>query len=297
MIRAIGPYQLVRRLGRGGMAEVHLAIAHGASGFERHVAIKMLAPELAGEPELERALIREATLAGTLHHRNLVAVLGLGMHDGGYYVVMEYVDGTDLARHLAGPLPEPLALHIVHELAVGLGYLHAATDARGLPLGIVHRDVGPANVLVSTTGDVKLGDFGIAKATALADLTAAGARKGRYAYMAPEQLAGEPITGAADQFGLGVTLVELVTGARPFAGETPWALIDAIRDGAQRSGLAELPADLAAIAARTLAFEARERYPSVDAARLAIADAQRSRAPAGAGELGQWVRARLAAGR
>jgi eukaryotic-like serine/threonine-protein kinase len=173
MIRAIGPYQLVRRLGRGGMAEVHLAIAHGASGFERHVAIKMLAPELAGEPELERALIREATLAGTLHHRNLVAVLGLGTHDGGYYVVMEYVDGTDLARHLAGPLPEPLALHIVHELAVGLGYLHAATDARGLPLGIVHRDVGPANVLVSTTGDVKLGDFGIAKATALADLTAA----------------------------------------------------------------------------------------------------------------------------
>ena len=88
MIRAIGPYQLVRRLGRGGMAEVHLAIAHGASGFERHVAIKMLAPELAGEPELERALIREATLAGTLHHRNLVAVLGLGVDAGITYVVI-----------------------------------------------------------------------------------------------------------------------------------------------------------------------------------------------------------------
>ncbi|MEO7735393.1 MAG: serine/threonine-protein kinase [Kofleriaceae bacterium] len=291
MIRAIGPYQLVRRLGRGGMAEVHLALAHGASGFERHVAIKMLAPELAGEPELERALIREATLAGTLHHRNLVAVLGLGVHDGSYYVVMEYVDGTDLGRHLDGALPEPLALHVVHELAIGLGYLHGAAGAHGLPLGIVHRDVGPANVLVSTTGDVKLGDFGIAKATALADLTAAGARKGRYAYMAPEQLAGEPVTGAADQFGLGVTLVELATGVRPFAGELPWTLRDAIRGGPVLDGLAP---DLAGIALRTLAFDARDRYASVDERRAAIAEAQHRRAPAGAIELGAWVRARLA---
>ncbi len=291
MIRAIGPYQLVRRLGRGGMAEVHLAIASGASGFERRVAIKRLAPELAGDPTLERALIREATLAGTLHHRNLVAVLGLGVHDGSYYVVMEYVDGGDLARWLDGPVPEPLALHIVHELALGLGHLHAATAASGLPLDIVHRDVGPANVLVSTTGDVKLGDFGIAKPTALADLTIAGTRKGRYAYMSPEQLAGEPVTAAADQFGLGVTLVELVTGARPFAGENPWVLRDAIRAGAALDGLAP---DLAAIAARALAFEPGDRYPSVDALRRDVADAQRRRAPATAVDLGDWVRARLA---
>jgi serine/threonine protein kinase len=295
MIRAIGPYELVRRLGRGGMAEVHLAIAHGASGFERRVAIKRLAPELAAEPELEHALIREATLAGTLHHRNLVAVLGLGVHDGGYYLVMEYVDGCDLARHLDGPIPEALALHIVHELALGLIALHAATGRTGLPLGIVHRDVGPANVLVSTTGDVKLGDFGIAKATALADLTAAGARKGRYAYMAPEQLAGEPVTGAADQFGLGVTLVELATGARPFAGEAPWTLRDAIRGGLP-AGLDGLPPDLAVIAARALAFDARDRHASVDELRAAIAEAQRRRAPATAIELGAWVRARIAAG-
>jgi eukaryotic-like serine/threonine-protein kinase len=289
MIRAIGPYQLVRRLGRGGMAEVHLAIASGASGFERHVAIKRLAPELTGDPALERALIREATLAGTLHHRNLVAVLGLGVHDGGYYVVMEYVDGGDLARWLDGPLPEPLALHVVHELALGLGHLHAATAASGLPLDIVHRDVGPANVLVSTTGDVKLGDFGIAKPTALADLTIAGTRKGRYAYMAPEQLAGDPVTAAADQFGLGVTLVELIAGARPFAGENPWALRDAIRAGATLTGVAP---DLAAIAARALAFEPGDRYPSVDALRRDVADAQRRRAPATAVDLGDWVRAR-----
>jgi serine/threonine-protein kinase len=292
MIRAIGPYQLVRRLGRGGMAEVHLAIASGASGFERRVAIKRLAPELAGDPTLERALIREATLAGTLHHRNLVAVLGLGVHDGSYYIVMEYVDGGDLARWLDGPLPEPLALHVVHELALGLGHLHAATAASGLPLGIVHRDVGPANVLVSTTGDVKLGDFGIAKPTALADVTIAGTRKGRYAYMCPEQLAGDPVTAAADQFGLGVTLVELVAGARPFTGENPWVLHDAIRAGAALDGLAP---DLAAIAARALAFEPGDRYRSVDALRCDVADAQRRRAPATAIDLGDWVRARITA--
>jgi serine/threonine-protein kinase len=273
------------------MAEVHLAIAHGASGFERHVAIKRLAPERAGDPELERALIREATLAATLHHRNLVAVLGLGVHDGAYYVVMEYLDGRDLARHLDGPMPEPLALHIVQELAFGLATLHAATSRTGLPLGIVHRDVGPANVLVSTTGDVKLGDFGIAKATALADLTAAGARKGRYAYMAPEQLAGEPVTGAADQFGLGIMLVELVTGTRPFAGETPWALRDAIRGGASLAGVA---ADLAAIAARTLAFDACDRYASIDELGRAIAVAQAQRAPATVLDMGAWVRSRIA---
>ncbi|HEU0036693.1 MAG TPA: serine/threonine-protein kinase [Kofleriaceae bacterium] len=287
MIRtAIGPYQLVRPLGRGGMAEVHLAIAHGASGFSRQVAIKTLAPEVATEPELERALIREAVLGGALHHRNLVGVLGLGVDDGNYYVVLEYLDGGDLARHLRGPMPEPLALHVVHEVALGLAYLHAARDARGLPLQIVHRDVSPANVLVSTTGDVKLADFGVAKATALADRTAAGTRKGRYAYMAPEQLAGEPVTAAADQFGLGVMLVELVTGARPFAGESPWALLEAIRAGAVPGGMAS---DLRAIAECALAFDAAERFASVDELRAAIAATARVRPAAGPLELGAWL--------
>jgi eukaryotic-like serine/threonine-protein kinase len=292
MHRTIGPYQLVRLLGRGGMAEVHLAIAHGASGFERHVAIKTLAPELAGDPELERALIHEALLGGALRHRNVVAVLGLGVDDG-YYVVLEYLDGNDLARHLDGRLDEALALHVAHELALGLGHLHAARDARGLPLHIVHRDVSPANVLVSTTGDVKLGDFGIAKATSLADRTAAGTRKGRYCYMAPEQLAGEPVTTAADQFGLGATLVELVTGARPFPGESPWTLLEQIRAG----GTFAMAEDIQAITTRALAFAASDRFASIEALRLAVAAAQRARAPAGVVELAAWVTCRLAPSR
>jgi serine/threonine-protein kinase len=256
------------------------------------VAIKTLAPEHAGDPDLERALIHEAVLGGALHHRNVVAVLGLGVDDGAYYVVLEYVDGGDLARWLdpARPVPEPLALHIVDELALALAYLHGVRDARGLPLGIVHRDVSPANVLVSTAGDVKLGDFGVAKATALADRTAAGTRKGRYCYMAPEQLAGEPVTAAADQFGLGATLVELIGGRRPFAGEAPWALLDAIRGGGPATeGLA---GDVRAIAVRALAPEAGDRVAGVGELRRAVADARRTREPAGPVELAAWLAAR-----
>jgi eukaryotic-like serine/threonine-protein kinase len=288
MIRTIGPYQVVRRLGRGAMAEVFLAIAPGASGFERRIAIKVLAPELAGEPELERALIREAVLGGALHHRNLVAVLALGHADGAYHVVLEYVDGGDLAAQLEarGPLPEALALHVIDEVALGLAHLHAARDGRGLPLAIVHRDVGPANVLVSTTGDVKLADFGVAKPTALADRTAAGARRGRYAYMAPEQLAGEPLTAAADQFGLAVMLVELITGERPFVGETPWALLDAIRRGPALDALAP---DIAALALRALAPAARDRFATIDDLRTALAPPRRARGTVGAPELARWL--------
>ena len=286
MRRNLGPYELVRPLGRGGMAEVHLARALGASGFERLVAIKTLVPELVGEPELERALIREATLAGRLHHRNLVAVLGLGVDAGLYYVVMEYVDGGDLDGRT---LPEELALHVGCELALGLAYLHDARDERGLPLGIVHRDVSPQNVLVSTTGDVKLGDFGIAKATALADLTEAGARKGKYSYMSPEQLAGEPLTPASDQFALAVTLVELVTGTRPFAGDTPWATMEAVRSAAPV--LAGLAPDLAALVTRALAFSAHDRFPSMTAFRAALADVAAARPRADAATLARYIAA------
>ncbi|HEV7555346.1 MAG TPA: serine/threonine-protein kinase [Kofleriaceae bacterium] len=282
---SLGPYQLVRTIGRGGMGEVHLAIAHGASGFSRTVAIKTLVPELADDADLTRALIREATIAGALHHRNLVAVLGLGVDDGIYYVVMEYVDGGDLARYL--PLPEPLALHVVHEAALGLAFLHAARDDHGLPLGIVHRDVSPSNLLVSSTGDVKLADFGIAKATALADLTAAGTRKGTYAYMAPEQLAGEPVAQSSDQFGLAVTLAELVTGRRPFTGDTPWATMEAIRTGA--ADLDGLAADVAELVRRALAIDPAARFASIDELRRALAVIQRSRPPVGPIELGAMI--------
>ncbi|MBZ0231723.1 MAG: serine/threonine protein kinase [Deltaproteobacteria bacterium] len=289
MTRAsLGPYQIVRRLGRGGMAEVFLAVAHGASGFERKVALKTLVPELQGEPALERALVHEARLAGRLAHRNLVAVLGLGVDDGVTYVVMEWIDGGDLDTLARGRrLPLPLVLLVAEELALGLAYLHRVTDDRGLPLGLVHRDVSPSNVLVSRAGEVKLADFGIAKATALADLTG-GTRKGKYAYMSPEQLAGEPLTGASDQFALGVTLVELATGARPFDGETPLATMENVRRGL-RPELSTLPAGVAALALRALSAAPADRFASSEELRLAIAAARRDQPPVALPDLAAWV--------
>jgi serine/threonine-protein kinase len=141
-------------------------------------------------------------------------------------------------------------------------------------------------------GDVKLADFGIAKATALADLTVAGARKGKYAYMSPEQLAGEPVAPASDQFGLAVTLVELVAGHRPFAGDTPWATMDAIRAGAP--DLAGVVDDVAVVARRALAVDPRDRYRSIDDVVDALVALLASRPPVGPRELGAWVTARRA---
>jgi serine/threonine protein kinase len=289
-LASLGPFQIVRRLGRGGMAEVHLAVAHGASGFERRVALKTLLPGLADEPEPLRALVHEARVAGRLAHRNLVAVLGLGVDEGVTYVVMEYVDGGDLATLLAaagGPMPAPLALLCAEELALGLDVLHRAVDDRGLPLGLVHRDVSPSNVLVSRAGEVKLGDFGIAKATALADLTG-GTRKGKYAYMSPEQLVGEPLGPASDQFALGVVLAELLTGARPFEADTPLATMERVRSG-PRPQLGGFGEAIAAIVARALAPAPSERFASVEAMRRAIALARRELPAVSLPDLAAWV--------
>src|SRR5262245_58275405 len=235
------------------MAQVFLAVAFGASGFEKRVAVKLLLPELEHSAELQRALIEEARLGCVLLHKNLVQVHQLGVADGRYYVVMDYVDGSDLAtllRRKAAP-PE-LALFLVEELARALEYVHRVSDDAGRPLGLVHRDVSPSNILVSRAGEVKLADFGVAKATLLADITRGNVRKGKYAYMSPEQVAGEPLTERSDQFGLGVTLMELLLGRRPYDGDTVKDTMDRVR-AAEPPDLGELPAEQQFLLLRCLA--------------------------------------------
>jgi serine/threonine-protein kinase len=206
---------------------------------------------------------------------------------------MDYVDGGDLAALLGGRrMPTALALFVGEQLASALAYVHALTDDGGRPLGLVHRDVSPTNVLVSRSGAVKLSDFGIAKATAEGDRTWGRLRKGKYAYMAPEQITGDPLTGAADVFALGVMLHECLLGRRPFDGQGPLELMESIR-------LAQLPEDhdfeglepeLQALLRSTFVRDPLARMPG-GAAALArgLQRCRRHDEPVGASELAGWL--------
>jgi serine/threonine-protein kinase len=290
MGQTLGPYELVSRIGQGGMAEVWRARAFGASGFEKTVVLKMLLPELQGDAAHERMFIEEARLHARLNHQNLVQLHELGTADGRYYVRLDWVDGADLATLLAGkPAPEPIALYIAEQLALALDYLHRVTDDGGRPLGLVHRDVSPQNVLLSVEGEVKLTDLGIAKATALKETTRAGVRKGKYAYMSPEQVSGRPLTAASDQFALGVTLVELLTGARPFDGATPLETMDKVREAAPPA-LDAVAEDLRPLLLKALQKDSAARFASSEALRQALVAARLRRPPVAPPDLASWVR-------
>jgi eukaryotic-like serine/threonine-protein kinase len=285
----IGPHRVLARLGRGGLGEVFLAESYGASGFVRRVAVKRLAPELADDAELERALVQEGVLGGQLRHRGLVQVLGLGVDAGRYHVVMEWIDGVDLAALVArGPVPRACALLVLEEVALALDYVHRACDADDRPLGLVHRDIGAANIRLSREGEVKLVDLGLLKATQRADRTRGDLRKGTYAYMSPEQVAGEPLTPASDVFALGVLAAELLTGLRPFDGATPLATMDAIR-AAALPPWPELGPDDRALLARCLAAAPSERASAVDVRRAL--SAMRATSAVSIADLAAWVAA------
>ncbi len=292
--QSLGPYRLLRRLGAGGMAEVWLAKAHGASGFERKVALKLLLPELRESSRMLRALHEEARLGARLQHRNLVQVHDLALADGIYFLRLDYVEGTDLRALAARARLSPaLALLVAEEVALALDYLQRACDDDGRPLGLVHRDVSPGNILLSVSGEVKLSDYGITKATMLADVTRGGVVKGTYAYMSPEQVSGTPLDGRSDQFGLGVTLCELLTGARPFDGASPLETMERVR-AAEPPSLPGLDDDLRALILRCLAREPDARFPELAALCGELAACRRGR-PASPLDLAREVRRALAA--
>jgi serine/threonine-protein kinase len=287
--RKLGPYRLLKRLGHGGMAEVYLALAFGASGFEKKVALKVVLPQYQGEGTFERILIEEAKLAAQLCHRNLVGVHDLGVDQGAYYVRMDYIDGADLATLLARSLPSPaLALWIVSEVAEALGYVHRFADERGRQLGLVHRDVSPQNVLISRAGEVKLADFGIAKATLLVDPNKSTVRKGKFAYMSPEQVASEPLTPRSDLFGLGVTLYELLTARRPYEGTSPADTLERIKQ-ANLPPMDGIDPLIGSLLTRLLARRPEERFEDTAALVQTLAAVRRTLPQAGSAELAEWV--------
>ncbi len=284
----IGPYQVLKRLGQGGMAQVLLARAVGASGFEKRIALKTLLPELVGDGELERLLIEEARLMAGLSHRGLVQVHDLGVDEGIYYVRLDWVDGVDVKA--LEPLPVELVLLVAEELSAALAYVHSATDEAGRPLGLVHRDVSPSNVLVSRAGEVRLADFGLAKATRLRDVTRANQRKGTYAYMSPEQAAGEPLGASSDQFSFGATLYQLTLARRPFTADTVHGTLEAIARA--DPDLSALPEVLRPILGRCMARDPAARYASAAELGHAIAAARMTVPPVGPLDLAERVRTR-----
>ncbi|HEX2686922.1 MAG TPA: serine/threonine-protein kinase [Kofleriaceae bacterium] len=266
----IGRWEVVRRLGSGGMADVYLAQAKGDGGFEKLVAIKVMHGHLARNQRAVDHFLDEARLAARIHHPNVVAIQDLGKIGDDYVIVMEYVEGCDLERLLtaarAGQRPVPLAvgLGILCRICDGLDAAHHATSPDGMPLGIVHRDVKSANVLVSRQGSVKVVDFGIAKAANQVHYTVAGETKGTPAMMAPEQRVGEQVDVRADVYSVAAVGYELVTGhgvnldlaALAHLGVENWPhlpLPSSLRN--------TLPVELDEILLHAMAFE-REKRPA-----------------------------------
>jgi serine/threonine-protein kinase len=237
MQQQYGKYVLLDRLAIGGMAEIFLARQTGLEGFEKPVVLKRIRPHLSDKKSFVKMFLNEAKLAAQLNHHNVVQILDLGKVGDSYFIAMEYLFGRDMRRvvpkaELQGiSFPIVYACKIASQVLEGLFYAHQKTDARGMPLGIVHRDVTPENIFVTFDGGVKILDFGIAKAANIVEQTRAGEIKGKLSYMSPEQCAGRSLDHRSDLFSIGVVLYEWVTGFKLFTGESDVAVLKSITDG------------------------------------------------------------------
>ena len=273
-IEQFGKYQILERVARGGMAEIFKARMEGIGGFNRLFAIKRVLPTLSSNREYIDLLVDEAKVAGLLSHANIVQILDLGSVKGQYYVAMEFVHGRDLGRTLERcrergiTLPVPHAVFILIEVLKGLEYAHNRQILRGstpVPLNIVHRDISPSNVLLSFQGEVKLTDFGIAKASVKALETVSGVIKGKFDYMSPEQASAQEVDQRTDIFAAGVLLYEMLCGAHPFRKGGDLKTIAAIRSGEYQPPTfanPDVPYSLEVILDRALAHQPGERFQS-----------------------------------
>jgi len=277
----LGRYMLVDRIGEGGMAEVYTAVSFGYGNFRRPFVIKRLRPELNGNTTAVGLFIDEANLASTLVHANIVPVFDFGEAAGSYFLSQEYVIGRDLGRitrrlrDRGEPcLPVGAILHMAHEVLAGLEYAHGKRDEAGNPLGIVHRDITPDNVIISERGEVKVLDFGIMKASQRLSQTESGTVKGSVGFMSPEQARGKNVDQRSDLFSLGLVILHAATGDPTYPGETFYDLLTAAANGpgeAERRRIAALPSPLPALLGRALEVDPDRRFESSAEFRAAIA--------------------------
>lgn len=272
--KTLGPYAILRRLAVGGMAEVFIGKAGGVSGFEKLVALKLIHPTHAEDDTFINMLIDEAKITVRLNHANIVQTFDLGCTAGKYYIVMEYVDGADLSKIIQQSkkqnkaIPLEIAAYIVAEVCKGLDHAHRKKGDDGKPLGIIHRDISPHNVLLSFEGEVKLADFGIAKAALRHAQTQAGAIKGKYFYMSPEQAWGDTLDGRSDVFAAGILLYELITAEPAYPDVSLAELIDKVRNAHIpdiRQKRKHVPDALAQVIGRALAKDPKERFSTAGA--------------------------------
>ncbi|MHB8878338.1 MAG: serine/threonine-protein kinase [Myxococcaceae bacterium] len=293
-----GRYRVLRKIADGGMAEIFLGTQRGAVGFERLVVLKRIRPDFAADEQFRNALIDEAHIAMGLAHSNIAQVLDLGVAGGNTFLVLEFVDGWDLDRILKRaaeahlPLAPELALHIVIEMCRALGYAHARSRD-GKPLGVVHRDVNPHNILVSEQGEVKLTDFGIATARNKRGVSQIGSVKGKIGFMSPEQAAGGTLDARSDLFALGTTLYLMATGKLPFAGESDGKTLALTRKaefvGPERA-FPGIPPEVARLIKRAMKRDPKDRYRSAEEMLQDVEEVQRNALrPAGQTELKRWL--------
>jgi serine/threonine protein kinase len=292
--RAVGRYALFDEIAAGGMASVHLGRLMGPAGFSRTVAIKRLHPHLARDPDFVAMLIDEARIAARVRHPNVVPTLDVVNDDGELFLVMEYVHGESVAklvrtlREQGGRAPLALVVGIAIGVLHGLHAAHEATDERGEPLGIVHRDVSPHNILVGADGLARVVDFGVAKARGRLSATETGALKGKIAYMAPEQLEAGGIDRRADVWAAGVVLWEAIAGKKLFVAESPAALMRAVTTQPipRLDANGRVPTALADLVAGALARDRDRRTPTALALSLAL---EATGLAATQREIGAWV--------
>lgn len=284
--RKLGAYDVLAKLADGGVGTIYLARRTGPAAFQRLVAIKRLHGLYASDTNFVTMFTDEARLAARIHHANVVSVLELAADDDGYYVVMEYVEGSNLsdlsfqASKRDGKLPRAIAMRIVLDALSGLHAAHEIEDDDGKTVNLVHRDVSPQNILLGTDGLARLVDFGIARASSMRAFETMGATlKGKLEYMSPEQIECKPVDRTTDLFAMGIVLWELVTGRRLFHGKNQVTTIQRIVFDAipsPRTLDASISAEVEAVCARALERDRAQRFPTASAFSEALEDAARS---------------------
>lgn len=302
MEQTFGKYRLIEKIGSGGMAEVYLATQLGdLAGFEKQVALKMMSQNLSDREDLVIMFLDEARIAAQLNHPNIVHVYDLGRVEDTLYIAMEYVEGKDLRRicekgiDCDNFLSREFAARIIADAAAGLHYAHTSTDNQGQPRNVVHRDVTPQNILVSMDGQIKVADFGVAKAEDRLGHTRVGQRKGKLSYMSPEQFEASTVDARSDVYALGILLYETTVQTRLFRGRSDFETMSLIANSAvtpPRDLRPDYPAELASIVMRALEKDPDDRYQSALEFQNALEDWLHAQAKrVGPAEIAEYMRA------